>query len=104
MTTTIAQPQGAIQIVQPQQVQAVQVNTLEPVLWRVKNVEVVVLTLSLQNTTPATAATTAQPPVMIQQSAVQPPSPTQAQQGGIQIVQQIVTPTGEVQQIPVSID
>lgn len=42
---------------------------------------------------------------MIQQNAVQPPSPTQqAQQGGIQIVQQIVTPTGEVQQIPVSIN
>lgn len=30
-TNTVAQPQGTIQIVQPQQVQTVQVNTLEQV-------------------------------------------------------------------------
>lgn len=36
---------------------------------------------------------------MIQQN---PTSPQQTQAGGIQIVQQIVTPSGEIQQIPVS--
>lgn len=44
-------------------------------------------------------ATTTQTPVMIQQAAT---SPQQNQTGGIQIVQQIVTPGGEIQQIPVS--
>lgn len=39
---------------------------------------------------------------MIQQNAVQTGSPTQAQTGGIQIVQQVVNANGEIQQIPVS--
>lgn len=38
---------------------------------------------------------------MIQQNATS--SPTQSQAGGIQIVQQVVTANGEIQQIPVSL-
>ncbi|KAK9892003.1 hypothetical protein WA026_018186 [Henosepilachna vigintioctopunctata] len=76
--TAVTQP-SAIQIVQPQQVQTVQVNALD------------------QNTTSA-AAGTQQAPVLIQQA----PSVGQNQSGNIQIVQQIVTPNGEIQQIPVS--
>ncbi|KAK9892002.1 hypothetical protein WA026_018186 [Henosepilachna vigintioctopunctata] len=77
--TAVTQP-SAIQIVQPQQVQTVQVNALD------------------QNTTSA-AAGTQQAPVLIQQA----PSVGQNQSGNIQIVQQIVTPNGEIQQIPLNL-
>jgi len=48
-------------------------------------------------------AQTVQQPQIIQLQAPSVQNQTQAAtQGGIQIVQQIVTPTGEIQQIPVS--
>lgn len=74
-TATVAQP-SAIQIVQPQQVQTVQVNAVE------------------QNGTATPNGT----PVLIQPSSV-----AQNQTGNIQIVQQIVTPSGEIQQIPINL-
>ncbi|KAL3288053.1 hypothetical protein HHI36_002504 [Cryptolaemus montrouzieri] len=76
--TAVTQP-SAIQIVQPQQVQTVQVSALDQ-----------------NGTTPGT--TTQQAPVLIQQTS----AVGQNQTGNIQIVQQIVTPNGEIQQIPVS--
>ncbi|XP_018321406.1 nuclear transcription factor Y subunit gamma isoform X2 [Agrilus planipennis] len=81
--TTTAQPQNAIQIVQPQ-VQTVQVSSVD------QNASA--------STTSSTNVTQAQ--VMLPQS---PTSPSQAQTGGIQIVQQIVTPSGEIQQIPIQL-
>jgi len=82
-TTTTPTSQNTIQIVQPQ-VQTVQVNALE------------------QTTagTNSTTTTTAQTPVVLQQS---PASPQQSQGGNIQIVQQIMTPSGEIQQIPIQL-
>ncbi|XP_023016933.1 nuclear factor Y-box C [Leptinotarsa decemlineata] len=81
-TTTVTQPQGTIQIVQPQQLQTVQVSAIE------------------QNTGDSSpTATTTQTPVIIQQSQTIP----QSQQGNVQIIQQIVTPNGEVQQIPIQL-
>ncbi|XP_022913005.1 nuclear transcription factor Y subunit gamma isoform X2 [Onthophagus taurus] len=82
---TTAPTQGTIQIVQPQQVQTVQVNAIE------------------QNATTATNTSTTQTPVMIQQTAVQPASPTSSTNGGIQILQQIISPSGEIQQIPIQL-
>ncbi|KAK9685465.1 Core histone H2A/H2B/H3/H4 [Popillia japonica] len=81
-----AQTANTIQIVQPQPVQTVQVSALEQT-----------------PTVTSTATSTAQTPVMIQQATVQPSSPTQNQTGNIQIVQQIVTPNGEIQQIPIQL-
>ncbi|KAI4467588.1 histone-like transcription factor ccaat-related [Holotrichia oblita] len=83
---TTAQAANTIQIVQPQPVQTVQVSALEQT-----------------PTVTSTATSTAQTPVMIQQATVQPSSPTQNQTGNIQIVQQIVTPNGEIQQIPIQL-
>ncbi|KAK5648642.1 hypothetical protein RI129_003534 [Pyrocoelia pectoralis] len=80
-TTNSAVTQNAIQIVQPQ-VQAVQVNSLEQ-----------------NNTATATTTTsTAQPSVVIQS-----PTSPQPANGNIHIVQQIVTPSGEIQQIPIQL-
>lgn len=79
--TTVAQTQGAIQIVQPQQVQTVQVNTID------QN--------AASSSPPNTSA--AQTPVLIQTGQ----AIAQNQPGNVQIVQQIVTPNGEIQQIPV---
>nr|CAI5828691.1 unnamed protein product [Callosobruchus analis] len=81
---TTAQPTPAIQIVQPQQVQTVQVNTIE---------QPAPGTSSPTNTT-ATAT-----PVILQQGQPITASPP----GNVQIIQQIVTPTGEVQQIPIQL-
>ncbi|KAF5274142.1 hypothetical protein FQR65_LT04540 [Abscondita terminalis] len=81
-TTTTTPQQNTIQIVQPQ-VQTVQVNTLEQVIG---------------NPT-STTTSTAQTPVVIQQSPTSP----QPQGGNIQIVQQIMTPGGEIQQIPIQL-
>ncbi|CAG9813665.1 unnamed protein product [Phaedon cochleariae] len=78
----VTSPQGTIQIVQPQQVQAVQVNTIE------------------QNAEPGSspAANASQTPVILQQGQALPQN-----QGNVQIIQQIVTPSGEVQQIPIQL-
>ncbi|XP_030762666.1 nuclear transcription factor Y subunit gamma isoform X1 [Sitophilus oryzae] len=78
-TTTVAPPQGTIQIVQPQ-VQTVQVNAIE-------------------NATSSSATDTTPTPVILQSS---PQTIPQTAPGNVQIVQQIVSPTGEIQQIPVS--
>ncbi|XP_031328394.1 nuclear transcription factor Y subunit gamma isoform X1 [Photinus pyralis] len=81
-TTNSSVTQNAIQIVQPQ-VQAVPVNALE------------------QNNTSVAATTTtstAQPSVVIQN-----PTSPQSSNGNIHIVQQIVTPGGEIQQIPIQL-
>ncbi|XP_044745625.1 nuclear transcription factor Y subunit gamma [Coccinella septempunctata] len=76
---TVTQP-NTIQIVQPQQVQTVQVGTVD------------------QNGSP-TSSGTQQASVFIQQT-----SPvSQNQTGNIQIFQQIVTPNGEIQQIPLNL-
>jgi len=83
-TTTTPATQNTIQIVQPQ-VQTVQVNALAE-----QNNSV---------TTP-TPTTTTQASVVLQQS---PASPQQSQGGNIQIVQQIMTPSGEIQQIPIQL-
>ncbi|KAG5882594.1 hypothetical protein JTB14_014782 [Gonioctena quinquepunctata] len=83
-TTTVSQPQGTIQIVQPQQVQTVQVNTIEQ---------------NATDSSSSTNTTTTQTPVIIQQGQAIP----QNQHGNVQIIQQIVTPTGEVQQIPIQL-
>lgn len=79
-TATVAQPQGTIQIVQPQ-VQTVQVSAVE------------------QNPSSSAATETTQTPIILQSSGQ---AISQSPPGNIQIIQQIVTPTGEVQQIPVS--
>lgn len=79
-TATVAQP-GTIQIVQPQ-VQTVQVNAVE------------------QNTSNATTTETTQTPIILQ-SAGQ--TLTQSAPGNVQIIQQIVTPSGEIQQIPIQL-
>jgi nuclear transcription factor Y gamma len=81
--TNVTQAQGAIQIVQPQQVQTVQVNTID------------------QNTASASPPNTsaAQTPVLIQAGQ----AIAQSQPGNVQIVQQIVTPSGEIQQIPINL-
>ncbi|KAJ3665700.1 hypothetical protein Zmor_001186 [Zophobas morio] len=81
--TTVAQTQGAIQIVQPQQVQTVQVNTID------QN--------AASSSPPNTSA--AQTPVLIQTGQ----AIAQNQPGNVQIVQQIVTPNGEIQQIPINL-
>ncbi|CAG9838248.1 unnamed protein product [Diabrotica balteata] len=82
-TPSTTQSQGTIQIVQPQQVQTVQVNTIE-------------------QPTPTSATqsntTTTQSPVILQQGQTIPQN-----QGNVQIIQQIVTPTGEIQQIPIQL-
>ncbi|XP_018573905.1 nuclear transcription factor Y subunit gamma [Anoplophora glabripennis] len=83
-STTVAQPQGAIQIVQPQQVQTVQVNTIEQ---------------AAPGSSSPTNTTTAQSPVILQQGQTITPS----QPGNVQIIQQIVTPNGELQQIPIQL-
>ncbi|KAJ8962513.1 hypothetical protein NQ318_000903 [Aromia moschata] len=84
-TTSVAQPQGTIQIVQPQQVQTVQVNTIEQP--------------TQPGSTSPTTTSAAQTPVILQQSqALSQNSP-----GNIQIIQQIVTPNGELQQIPIQL-
>lgn len=81
-TTNSPVTQNAIQIVQPQ-VQAVPVNALEQ-----------------NNTSVAatTATSAAQPSVVIQN-----PTSPQSSNGNIHIVQQIVTPGGEIQQIPIQL-
>ncbi|EFA06660.1 nuclear transcription factor Y subunit gamma [Tribolium castaneum] len=80
--TTVTQAQGAIQIVQPQQVQTVQVNALD------------------QNAASSSPPnTSAQTPVLIQAGQ----AIAQNQPGNVQIVQQIVTPSGEIQQIPINL-
>ncbi|GLV36335.1 Nuclear factor Y-box C [Carabus blaptoides fortunei] len=76
--TTVAQP--TIQIVQPQ-VQTVQVNPLD----------------TNTGTTSTVTPTTSQ--VLLQQNQTSP----QQQPGSIQIVQQVVTPNGEIQQIPIQL-
>ncbi|XP_045470678.1 nuclear transcription factor Y subunit gamma [Harmonia axyridis] len=79
-TATTGSPSNTIQIVQPQQVQTVQVSAVD------------------QNGSP-TSSGTQQTPVLIQQA-----SPvSQNQTGNIQIFQQIVTPNGEIQQIPLNL-
>lgn len=80
-TATVAQPQGTIQIVQPQ-VQAVQVNTVE------------------QNSSSTSSTEAAQTPIILQ-SAGQPLAQSPA--GNVQIIQQVVTPSGEIQQIPIQL-
>ncbi|KAJ8973520.1 hypothetical protein NQ317_014245 [Molorchus minor] len=77
-TTNVTQPQGAIQIVQPQQVQTVQVNTVEQ-------------------------AAADHLHLLTQQQHRHLQSLPQAQPGNIQIIQQIVTPSGELQQIPIQL-
>ncbi|KAK4884756.1 hypothetical protein RN001_001027 [Aquatica leii] len=81
-TTNSTASQSTIQIVQPQ-VQTVQVNALDQTGGNVTS------------TTTSTAPT----PVVIQQSPTSP----QPQGGNIQIVQQIMTPGGEIQQIPIQL-
>ncbi|KAF5282523.1 hypothetical protein FQA39_LY04930 [Lamprigera yunnana] len=73
---------STIQIVQPQ-VQTVQVNALE----------------TSATATPTTTSANAQTPVVLQQSPTSPQPPG----GNIQIVQQIMTPGGEIQQIPIQL-
>ncbi|CAH0551295.1 unnamed protein product [Brassicogethes aeneus] len=81
-TTATSVPQGAIQIVQPQQVQTVQVNAIE-------------------QTPPSSSPTntTAAQPVILQAGQ----SIAQNQPGNVQIIQQILTPNGELQQIPINL-
>jgi nuclear transcription factor Y gamma len=81
--TSVTQAQGAIQIVQPQQVQTVQVNTIDQ---------------SVAGTSPPNTSA-AQTPVLIQAGQ----AIAQSQPGNVQIVQQIVTPSGEIQQIPINL-
>ncbi|CAG9859969.1 unnamed protein product [Phyllotreta striolata] len=82
-TPSGSQPQqGTIQIVQPQQVQTVQVNAIEQ---------------TAQNTSSPTSTSPAQTPVILQQGQIA------QNQGNVQIIQQIVTPTGEIQQIPIQL-
>ncbi|XP_060529530.1 nuclear transcription factor Y subunit gamma [Cylas formicarius] len=76
-STTVAQPQGAIQIVQPQ-----------------------VQTVQLEQTTPSSSPETAtQTPIILQPAQ----TVAQSQPGNVQIIQQIVTPSGEIQQIPIQL-
>ncbi|KAJ8925348.1 hypothetical protein NQ315_009178 [Exocentrus adspersus] len=82
--TTVAQPQGTIQIVQPQQVQTVQVNAIEQ---------------ATGDSASPTNTSTAQSPVILQQGQ----AITASQPGNVQIIQQIVTPNGELQQIPIQL-
>lgn len=80
-TASVAQPQGTIQIVQPQ-VQTVQVSAVE------------------QNPSGSAANETTQTPIILQatnQALSQSPT------GNVQIIQQIVTPNGEIQQIPIQL-
>ncbi|CAG9766573.1 unnamed protein product [Ceutorhynchus assimilis] len=79
-TATVAQPQGTIQIVQPQ-VQTVQVSAVE------------------QNPS-SSAAETTQTPIILQANGQ---TIAQNQPGNVQIIQQIVTPSGEIQQIPIQL-
>ncbi|CAH1110756.1 unnamed protein product [Psylliodes chrysocephalus] len=79
-SSTGNQNQGTIQIVQPQ-VQTVQVNTIEQ---------------PTQNS--SSPPNTTQTPVILQQGQAIPQN-----QGNVQIIQQIVTPTGEIQQIPIQL-
>ncbi|KAJ8934515.1 hypothetical protein NQ314_013298 [Rhamnusium bicolor] len=83
-TTSVAQPQGAIQIVQPQQVQTVQVNTIEQ---------------ATPGSSSPTNSSATQTPVILQQGQTL----AQSQPGNVQIIQQIVTPNGELQQIPIQL-
>lgn len=76
------QTQGTIQLVQPQQVQTVQVNTIE---------QPAASSVSPTNTN------TNQSPVILQGQTIP------QNQGNVQIIQQIVTPTGEIQQIPIQL-
>ncbi|KAL1513209.1 hypothetical protein ABEB36_002647 [Hypothenemus hampei] len=78
---TVAQPTGTIQIVQPQ-VQTVQVNAVE------------------QNTSNAAPTEAAQSPIILQSNNQ---AISQSPQGNVQIIQQIVTPNGEIQQIPIQL-
>ncbi|XP_066262177.1 nuclear transcription factor Y subunit gamma [Euwallacea similis] len=80
-TATVAQTPGAIQIVQPQ-VQTVQVSAVEQ---------------SASNT--GTAEST-QAPIILQSSGQ---TISQTPTGNVQIIQQIVTPSGEIQQIPIQL-
>ncbi|XP_076267414.1 nuclear transcription factor Y subunit gamma-like [Rhynchophorus ferrugineus] len=80
-TATVAHPHSAIQIVQPQ-VQAVQVNTME------------------QNATSSSGTETAPTPVILQSSTQNLP---QNSTGNVQIIQQVVSATGEIQQIPIQL-
>lgn len=98
-TPTIATTQTAtgsqqIQIVQPQQLQALQVgNTIDQSNNQTNNVIISQPTTSVQQTN------------SVQTNTVQTQGHPQQQTNtpNIQIVQQIVTPTGEVQQIPVQL-
>lgn len=98
-TPTIATTQTAtgsqqIQIVQPQQLQALQVgNTIDQSNTQTNNVIISQPTTSVQQTN-SVQANTVQTQGHPQQQTNTP---------NIQIVQQIVTPTGEVQQIPVQL-
>nr|CAH7718615.1 unnamed protein product [Callosobruchus chinensis] len=83
-TSTTVQPTPAIQIVQPQQVQTVQVNTIEQ---------------QAPGSSSPTNTTATATPVILQQGQPITASPP----GNVQIIQQIVTPTGEVQQIPIQL-
>ncbi|VEN51925.1 unnamed protein product [Callosobruchus maculatus] len=83
-SSTTAQPAQAIQIVQPQQVQTVQVNAIEQ---------------QAPDSSSPTNATATATPVILQQGQPITANPP----GNVQIIQQIVTPTGEVQQIPIQL-
>ncbi|XP_066142969.1 nuclear transcription factor Y subunit gamma [Euwallacea fornicatus] len=80
-TATVAQTPGTIQIVQPQ-VQTVQVSAVE------------------QNTSNTGATESTQTPIILQSSGQ---TISQTPTGNVQIIQQIVTPSGEIQQIPIQL-
>lgn len=84
-TSAATQPQNSI-IVQPSQVQTLQVNPID------------------QSVSSAAASASNAQPILIQSGAPTATSPTQqAQTGNIQIVHQIMTPSGEIQQIPIQL-
>ncbi|XP_050305744.1 nuclear transcription factor Y subunit gamma isoform X1 [Anthonomus grandis grandis] len=80
--TTVAQPQQTIQIVQQPQVQTVQVSAVE------------------QTASNAGANDGTQTPIILQTGGQ---TISQNQTGNVQIIQQIVTPSGEIQQIPIQL-
>ncbi|ERL88958.1 hypothetical protein D910_06336 [Dendroctonus ponderosae] len=79
-TATVTQPQGTIQIVQPQ-VQTVQVSAVE-------------------NTSSSAGTESTQTPIILQSTGQ---TISQNPVGNVQIIQQIVTPNGEIQQIPIQL-
>ncbi|XP_017777345.1 PREDICTED: nuclear transcription factor Y subunit gamma [Nicrophorus vespilloides] len=97
--TATATPQGTIQVVQQQQQQQQQQQPQT-------TIQAVHVSPAIEATTPPSPSSGGQATVMIQsqqQQQVQTSPTSAASQAGLQIVQQIVTPSGEVQQIPIQL-